>query len=306
MSFHTSPNDLATITSTTCGVRPAGRFRTALKGAALLALAVVTTACSGGSPTSPSSVGAASGAASGATSTSTRVVNVVGNLSFGDVPVGSQRSMTYTITNAGNSALTVTGTTISGGLAAHTLFSWTSGQIAPGASQTVTVRFQPTAAGSFNGTVTVNGDQTGGSNVVAISGTSAGASVAGTWAGRYIVERCDGTGSNQDYFCSEQRGAYPPGSSLPVSVTLTQSGSAVNGTIRLGSVTGPVNGVVNANGSLVLQGSASAGQVSLSLSSWNTVVAGQALNGNFAYNASLSGVPGVAVIASRFSGVTRQ
>jgi len=258
----------------------------------------LTVACSGESPTSPSpSAPTGNG--------SSRTIGVVGNLAFGDVPVGSQRSMTYTITNSGNATLTVAGTTISGGLAQHTVFSWTNGQIAPGASQTVTVRFQPQAAGNYSGTISVNGDQTGGSNVVPISGSAAAASFGGTWTGRYVVERCDGTGSNQDYFCGP-RGAYPPGSSLPVTVSLTQNGSAVNGSILLGQVSGPVSGTISPSGAIVLQGSASAGQLSLTLSSWNATVSGSSLSGSFAYNASLHGIPGVAVIVSRFSGVTRQ
>lgn len=260
-----------------------------------LALLPLTVACSGGeSITGPSSTQTAT----------TRVISVSGNLAFGDVPVGSQRTLSYTITNSGNTALTVSGTTISGGLASQTLFSWTSGQIAAGATQSVSVRFQPTTAGNYSGTITVVGDQTGGSNTVSTSG-SATASVAGSWGGQYIVERCDGTGSNQDYFCSA-RGAFPPGSSLPISLSLTQNGAAVTGTILLGQVSGVVSGAVNASGTLVLQGSASAGTLSLALSSWNTTTGGGAMNGTFAYNAGLSGVPGTAVIVSRLSGVTRR
>lgn len=299
MTTNTSLSQTATRPSIVSGLARARRSRSMRLGIALLALLPLTAACNGGTPTSPSHVEAPP-------PSSTRVINVSGNLNFGDVPVGSQRSMTYTITNSGSATLTVTGTTISGGLAAHTFFSWTNGQIPAGASQTVTVRFQPTTAGSFNGTVTVNGDQTGGANVVAVSGTAAGASFGGKWTGRYIVERCDGGGSNQDYFCSAQHGAYPPGTSLPVTFTLTQTGSAVTGSIRFGSVGGAVSGVVNPSGTLVLQGSASAGQVSLTLSSWTATVSGSALSGAFAYNAGLSGIPGVAVVASRFSGVTRQ
>ena len=50
----------------------------------------------------------------------------------------------------------------------------------------------------------MNGDQTSGSNTMPISGNAMGPAMAGTWSGRYIVERCDGTGSVQDYFCSSR------------------------------------------------------------------------------------------------------
>lgn len=267
---------------------------------ACVVLLPLTIACSE-SPTGPSSV-----APTNSASTSSRTINVTGNLAFGDVPVGTQRSMSYTVSNSGNAPLTVTGTTISGGLSPHTFFSWTNGVIPAGGSQAVTVRFQPTAAGNYNGTIAVNGDQTGGTNVVAISGSAAGASVNGTWRGQYVVERCNGTGSNQDYFCSNNNGAYPPGSSLPISLTLTQNGTSVNGTILLGRVSGAVSGNISPNGALVLQGSAVSGTLSLMLSSFDVSVNGASMNGSFSYNAGLSGIPGVAVVVSRFSGVTRQ
>ncbi len=262
-----------------------------------LALVPLAIACGGdgSSPTSPSSTPPAT----------TRIIGVSGNLAFGDVPVSGQRELSYTVTNSGNATLTVTSTTISGGLAAHTLFSWTSGPIAPGASQSVTVRFQPTTAGSYSGTITVNADQTSGSNTVSISGNAAAPAFAGNWSGRYVVERCDGTGSNQDYFCS-QRGAFPPGTDLPIALSLTQNGTSVSGSISLGQVSGPVNGSVNASGTLVLQGSASSGTLSLTLSSWSTTATSTSMSGSFAYNAGLSGIPGVAVVVSRLSGVTRR
>lgn len=264
----------------------------------VLALLPFTLACGGGksTPTSPSNT---------TPPAATRIIAVSGNLAFGDVPVGSQRELTYTITNSGNATLTVTGTTISGGLSTHTLSSVTAGSIAAGATQTVSVRFQPTAAGSYSGTISVNGDQTSGSNTVAISGNAPGPAFAGTWSGRYVVERCDGTGSVQDYFCS-QRGFYPPGTDLPLSLSLTQNGASVSGTFSLGQVTGSANGSVNASGALVLQGTATSGQLTAALSGWSSTTTGTSMSGNFSYNASVVGIPGVAVVVSRLSGVTRR
>ncbi len=261
-----------------------------------LALLPLAVACNGkgSSPTGPSP--------SSAPPATTRIINVSGNLAFGDVAVGSQRELSYTITNSGNATLNVSGTTISGGLASLTLFSWTSGQIAPGASQPVTVRFSPTSGGSYSGTIAVNGDQTSGSNTVAISGNATGASAQGSWSGRYEVQRCDGTGSNQDYFCSTNRGAFPPGASLPIALSLTQNGSSVSGSITFGQVTGSVNGTVNSAGTLVLQGTAVGGQITVTLSGFSVSVNGSSMTGNFTYNAGLAGVPGVAVVTSRLSG----
>jgi len=49
--------------------------------------------------------------------------------------------------------------------------SWTTGTIGAGASQQVTIQFSPVAAQSYGGILTVNGDQTGGTNTIATSGT---------------------------------------------------------------------------------------------------------------------------------------
>ena len=263
-----------------------------------LVLLPFTLACGGdsSSPTSPSST---------TPPATTRVINVSGNLAFGDVPVGSQRELSYSITNSGNAPLAVTGTTISGGLSTQTLFSWLGGTIAAGASQTVTVRFQPTTAGSYSGTITLNGDHTSGSNTVAISGIASAPTFQGTWSGRYIVERCDGTGSVQDYFCSA-RGSYPPGTDLPVSMTLTQNGTSISGTLALGQVTGVVTGTVAGGSTLVLQGTVRSGQTSGTLSGWSTTASGSSMSGNFSYDAAFTGIPGVAVGRARLRGVTRR
>jgi hypothetical protein len=265
-----------------------------------LALLPVTIACNGkgSSPTSPS-------ATTSGTSTPTRIIGVSGNLSFGDVPVGSQRDLSFTIANAGTATLSVSGMSVTGGLAAQTAASWTNGTIAPGGSQTVSVRFQPTSAGNYSGTLTVNGDHTSGTNTIAISGNATGASAQGSWSGRYEVQRCDGTGSNQDYFCS-QRGAYPPGSSLPLTLSLSQSGTSVTGTIAFGQVTGSVRGSIDGGGNLDLQGTASNGQINLALTSFTVSVSGSSMTGNVTYGAGLAGVPGVAVVTSRLTGMTRR
>ena len=264
----------------------------------LLLLSFVV-ACGGGdssTPTSPSPT----------PSTPTRIVGVSGNLSFGDVPVGSSRDASFTITNTGTGPLTVSGMSVSGGLASLLSASWTSGTIAAGGSQTVNLRFQPTTAGSYSGTLTVNGDQTSGTNTLPISATATGVTAQGTWSGRYDVQRCDGTGSNQDYFCSTTRGAFPPGSSLPIALTLSQSGSSVSGTIAFGQVTGPVSGSIDGAGNMNLTGTATNGQINLALTSFSVSLSGSSMTGTMTYSAGLAGVPGVATITSRLNGVTKR
>ncbi|BCS32229.1 hypothetical protein TBR22_A14390 [Luteitalea sp. TBR-22] len=260
-------------------------------------LLVLVSACSKGSgpstPTGPSS------------STPTRIINLSGSLAFGSVNVGSSRDATLTITNTGTAPLTVTGMSATGGFPDHSSVSWTQGTIPAGGSQSVNVRFEPRSAGTFSGTLTVNADHTGGVNTIAVSGTGAGVTAAGTWSGRYVVERCDGTGSVQDLFCSANRGLYPAGTSLPLDLVLTQSGSTVSGTAYFGQVTGPVTGVVSSGGTLTLQGTARSSGLTITVTGWSTPINGNSMTGVINFNVGSGSLPGVAAITARLTQVTR-
>ena len=78
------------------------------------------------------------------------------HLSFGDVPMGTTVERELRIYNQGSSPLTVTGMTGPGGYTA----TWTSGTIPPNnGSQQTKIRFTPTENRTYNGTLTVNGNQ---------------------------------------------------------------------------------------------------------------------------------------------------
>ncbi len=101
------------------------------------------------------------------TPTPTSTVSITGNLSYGSVPVGTTATLTLTIVNTGAAPLTVTGISFPPNYTG----SFTSGTVAAGASQPVTVTFAPTAAQSYTGTITVTGNQANGSNTILVSGT---------------------------------------------------------------------------------------------------------------------------------------
>jgi hypothetical protein len=264
---------------------------------ALLCLGIA--GCDNGGPSLPTNP-------SPSPATTTRVIGIAGNLAFGDVMVGERREATMTVTNSGNATLTVTGMNITGGLEQHMTASWTSGPVSAGGSQSVTISFQPAAPGTYTGTLTILGDMTSGTNTINVSGNGLPSTpYAGLWSGNYIVEQCNGTGSLQDLLCSSARGAFPVGSSLPIAMDLTQSGSAVSGTIALGQVRGVANGIVNSTGFLVLQGTATSGQLTAQITSWSTRAQGNVMEGTFTYNATISGTPGVAVVVTRLGTVTK-
>ena len=96
----------------------------------------------------------------------TRIISLSGNLSFGDVQVGTTSTKTLTISNDGNSTLTVSSISYPIGFSGN----W-SGPISAGGSHDVTVTFSPTQVKYYSGNLTVNSDKTSGTNTKSISGT---------------------------------------------------------------------------------------------------------------------------------------
>ncbi|TVL99634.1 MAG: hypothetical protein CV087_17380 [Candidatus Brocadia sp. WS118] len=101
------------------------------------------------------------------TPTPTRIIRLEGDLSFGEVQVGSSAQRTMTIYNDGNATLMVNSISYPTGFSG----SWGSGTIAAGSSQPVPVSFTPTEAKVYNGNVTVISTATSGTNTKPISGT---------------------------------------------------------------------------------------------------------------------------------------
>ena len=96
---------------------------------------------------------------------------------------------------------------------------------------------------------------------------------------------------------------YRPANQL----SLTQNESKVSGfdIARSGHRPGTVRPTPTARS--CARARANSGQsMSLSLSSWTSSASAASMSGNFSYNATFSGLPGVAVVVSRLSGVTRR
>ena len=140
----------------------------------MLFAALAASACEKAGPTSPTPSPTSTSA-----STAARVISLGGSLAFGAVEAGKTSESTLVIGNGGTGTLSVTGIAVPDGYS----LSWSSGSIAPGGSQQVTVRFAPTAARSYDGTLVVNGDHTSGTNTAPLSGTGIApvlATIAGT------------------------------------------------------------------------------------------------------------------------------
>jgi hypothetical protein len=120
----------------------------------------------------------------------TRIIVLGGDLALGNVLVGDRVTGTFTIRNSGNATLNITGVTGPAGVTA----SFTGGTVAAGATQSVNVTFAPTSPGSLSGLVTVNGDQTGGSNTISVS-ASALPNLNGSWSGTQVTTGSAGAGT---------------------------------------------------------------------------------------------------------------
>jgi hypothetical protein len=92
-------------------------------------------------------------------------IQLSGALAFGNVITGTTAQLVLTISNPGDATLTVSSITYPTGYTGAY-----SGTIAAGASHAVTVTFSPVAVTTYNGTITVNSDKTGGTNTVAVTG----------------------------------------------------------------------------------------------------------------------------------------
>jgi hypothetical protein len=94
----------------------------------------------------------------------------VPSLSFGNVSVGSNTSLPATLTNTGNSNVTISSANTTG--AGFTVSGLSSGEsLSPNQSIPVTVQFAPNAAGAVNGNLTIVSNATDSPTSIGLTGT---------------------------------------------------------------------------------------------------------------------------------------
>jgi hypothetical protein len=121
---------------------------------AVLSVLVVSASC--GSPAAPSQ---------------TRIIQLSGDINFGEVEVGQSTDRMLRITNIGNAAMTVDGIVGSTDFVEWFFTSLqTTRTIQPGASIEVLIQFRPTQARHYLGIGNVRGDMTSGTNSFNVSG----------------------------------------------------------------------------------------------------------------------------------------
>lgn len=183
-------------------------------------------------------VSAAQGCGSESTPTTptdppTRFIILAGDLGLGNVLVGASATATFQIRNNGNTTLNVTGVTGPGGVT----FSFTGGPVAPGDSQSVTITYRPTSPGSLSGSITVNGDQTGGSNTISVS-ASALPNINGNWSGTQVTTGSALAGTcNMTWVVSGQTGVTFAGAWQTTGAICGQGGTFTGVVSTSGAVT---------------------------------------------------------------------
>jgi Abnormal spindle-like microcephaly-assoc'd, ASPM-SPD-2-Hydin/PQQ-like domain len=101
-------------------------------------------------------------------------------IDFGSTPVGSTATKSFTITNAGGTAVTIEKSKPPFGSAFTATTSLPEGtSLAPGQTVTETVRFSPTAIGGASGVWPITGNDTTGAHQVQFTGTGATGSAGG-------------------------------------------------------------------------------------------------------------------------------
>jgi hypothetical protein len=133
-----------------------------MKPALLSVIATAALSCACGSPmsTSPAPL-----------MTTAKVISVTGDLSFGNVNIGSRSVRTFAINNSGNAPITFTSLSCTGTGGADFTASPSGGVVPANGSISVDVRFSPTLAEFYSCVLDVVGNQTSGDAAISASGT---------------------------------------------------------------------------------------------------------------------------------------
>ena len=188
------------------------------------------------------------------------------SLSFGNVNAGSSSTKSVTLTNTGNASVTISQITVGAKDVSQTGVT-TPVTLTPGQTQTMNVKFSPTAAETVTGNVTVTNSQ-GGSTVISVSGTGLQAGITLTPSSAAFGNVVVGATNSQTIQISNPgnttltitqanvtgAGFGTTGLSLPLSVNAGQSSTfnAQFAPSATGAVTGSISLISNAPGSPTL------------------------------------------------------
>ena len=166
------------------------------------------------------------------------------SVSFGDVDVNATSTADVTLTNGGNSNISVTSVTSSGtGLSTTGVAAKTT--IEPGQSATIKAEYAPKAAGSLSGAITITSNASNGTVTVPVSGTAVTSAPSGSVVDlKWNASSSSSVTGYDVYRGTTSGGPYTKLSSSPVSAT-----SYTDSTVTAGKEYFYVVTAVNADGS---------------------------------------------------------
>ncbi len=165
------------------------------------------------------------------------------SLPFGDVQLGQNSPLTFTVENTGNTVLTVSGITVAGTDAAQFTVNPATFTVDAGSSQTVTVTFTPSSTGAKSATLSIAHNADGSPSSVSVTGNGTEAPVSppvmGVTVPSLVMDDTDVGATSQKTFTINNTGA----SSLSV------SGITVGGDNASEFTVSPTTATVAAGGS---------------------------------------------------------
>ena len=148
------------------------------------------------------------------------------SVAFGSVSVNSSVTRQITVTNGGNSSITISGDSVKGtGLSATALSSTT---LAAGQSAVITADFAPKAAGAVSGSITVTSNATNASLAIPVSGTGVAAG-SHTVALQWQASTTSGVTGYDVYRSTVSGGSYAKLTSTPLAGTAYSDSSVASG-----------------------------------------------------------------------------
>lgn len=138
--------------------------------------------------------------------------------------------------------------------------------------------------------------------------------IEGSWAGTYVIEKCDaGTSTIYEAICAAPSGGrpggvLPVGTAAPIALQITRgSGSDLVATAALGEIRGTLTGTDRGQNYLTFKGDLlSPGGNRVSFVYWDARVKTDLMEGFIAFEVYLNGLPSWAQVTAHFDNLTRR
>jgi hypothetical protein len=212
-----------------------------------------------------------------------KAIAVSGNLTFGNVLIGTSAQMSMTISNAGSTTLNVSSITLPTGFTT----TFTTATIPVAGTVTAFIKFSPAAAISYTGTATVNSSATSGTKSLPVSGSGIGQTINVT--GNLNFGSVSVSSNAQKVMTISNTGttnltihsiSYPPGFSGSTSGGVLAPGAFTNVTVTFAPAI-----VTNYSGTVTVNSDALGGTNTIAASGTGTAGVGAAivLSGNLSF-----------------------